>query len=683
MYRSSTALFHRAILSTQHPRQLPQKVAQTLYDIARVQKPFSQKTYDPYYFRPALSQEDQVSIVNPYDNKLVSQRYGRSKIDLSRSVIDRIQSFLKLDEKLEKALDIGCATGVSTLPLKQLAHQVVGIDASEHMIKHAQQEEHVEYFHASAESLPFDNNTFDLITIGKAFHWMNQGKVLNETSRLLRDGGSLIIYDHRFVPYHLDDIMPIEKKLYEWFELVFLKEIPQVSGGEKYSPSKLKMKEYFYVHEEKYADAQQITLDQFIGAAFVTSGAANYMMTHTKEEVEQKHNEMKSSLLSYVFDGKQLEPLNILHSGNIWYLTRIPRHQYKLYSLYGSEQKQATTIFPRLIYRPTSIDNQLLECFPGGINLYQAIKDHAKGGFIFSNGHQLLFYIIENRLFDNLLYKDWIQNLQRLNKSGELNQYIGMLGLPANINHILLSPDGNRRWASLNKADDISLGHMKLFTRNLPKIIKNIFILDVHSFTIWNTSMNNLVTRDPGQLLKLFFYISQSLDIYFNLAMQLNIRINRLGSDELLETSDPLVRKHFHNLLIKFEVIEKKTQHFTKHYLNIAINYDGHDDLLRGVNRINKSHHTFFPVKHQDLLNNTDMSKQIYPHPDIHIRAACSPSGGRSGGPFLLETANTHIYFTPKLAPDLVLDDMFEGSASCLHPLSTYRSRDNPSRPKL
>ena len=63
----------------------------------------------------------------------------------------------------ETVLDIGCGTGVSTLPFVQRGLHATGLDPSPHMLEVARQNlgERVDFHQGYAEDLPFDDNSFN------------------------------------------------------------------------------------------------------------------------------------------------------------------------------------------------------------------------------------------------------------------------------------------------------------------------------------------------------------------------------------------------------------------------------------------------------------------------------------------------------------------------------------------
>lgn len=112
-------------------------------------------------------------------------------------MIEKVKNFIGLDEPVPKALDVACGTGQSTLALKEIARDIVGVDSSEKMLALAPKDDRIRYLRASAEDLPFSEAQFDPITVSEAIHWFERHSFLAEASRVLRPSGWLIVYGLR------------------------------------------------------------------------------------------------------------------------------------------------------------------------------------------------------------------------------------------------------------------------------------------------------------------------------------------------------------------------------------------------------------------------------------------------------------------------------------------------------
>lgn len=95
----------------------------------------------------------------------------------------------------ERALDVACGTGQSSIALTSWSKSVDAIDNSEAMLKHALQHPQVNYHSGKAEELPFQADHFDLVFVASSLHWFERRPFLKEASRVLRPQGKLLIYD--------------------------------------------------------------------------------------------------------------------------------------------------------------------------------------------------------------------------------------------------------------------------------------------------------------------------------------------------------------------------------------------------------------------------------------------------------------------------------------------------------
>ena len=134
--------------------------------------------------------------MNYFSPKSAAERFANGRPFFHPVIIKRIEEFLSITEPLSSALDVGCGTGLSAIALKELAQNVIGVDASAEMIALAPKESGVGYFTAPAENLPFEENRFDIITLSQVFHWLDRDKFLTEAGRVLRPNGWLIVYDN-------------------------------------------------------------------------------------------------------------------------------------------------------------------------------------------------------------------------------------------------------------------------------------------------------------------------------------------------------------------------------------------------------------------------------------------------------------------------------------------------------
>jgi len=100
-------------------------------------------------------------------------------------------------------LDIGCGTGWALGQAANLIHNkgsFYGVDLSAKMIERAKENfktnENFHFIKANAESIPLNDNFFDIIICTNSFHhYFDPDKALKEMYRLLKIGGRVYILD--------------------------------------------------------------------------------------------------------------------------------------------------------------------------------------------------------------------------------------------------------------------------------------------------------------------------------------------------------------------------------------------------------------------------------------------------------------------------------------------------------
>lgn len=95
-----------------------------------------------------------------------------------------------------RALDIGCGAGLSTAALQARARAVVGVEPMAAMLTHSRAvAPGVLFVVASAERLPFADDTFELATAAGSLNYVDMELFWQEIIRALKPGGRLVIYD--------------------------------------------------------------------------------------------------------------------------------------------------------------------------------------------------------------------------------------------------------------------------------------------------------------------------------------------------------------------------------------------------------------------------------------------------------------------------------------------------------
>ncbi|HTF03766.1 MAG TPA: class I SAM-dependent methyltransferase [Bacteroidia bacterium] len=93
-------------------------------------------------------------------------------------------------------LDIGCGTGNYTIAFSNRGVKLIGIDPSEAMLSIARSRSaDVEWKNGKAESIPLADNSVDgILAVLTTHHWTNQNKGYAELGRVLKPGGTIVIF---------------------------------------------------------------------------------------------------------------------------------------------------------------------------------------------------------------------------------------------------------------------------------------------------------------------------------------------------------------------------------------------------------------------------------------------------------------------------------------------------------
>jgi ubiquinone/menaquinone biosynthesis C-methylase UbiE len=106
-----------------------------------------------------------------------------------------------------QAADLGCGPGYLVVDLIKQAPElhVTGIDLSHEMLAEAEEYgrrhgagDHASFRKGDVQQIPFPDDSLDLVVSTLSLHhWMDPVAVLDEVSRVLRPGGSFLIFDLR------------------------------------------------------------------------------------------------------------------------------------------------------------------------------------------------------------------------------------------------------------------------------------------------------------------------------------------------------------------------------------------------------------------------------------------------------------------------------------------------------
>ncbi len=221
--------------------------------------------------------------------------------------------------------------------------------------------------------------------------------------------------------------------------------------------------------------------------------------------------------------------------------------------------------------------------------------------------------------------------------------------------HIAIILDGNGRWAKA-KGMPRSYGHV-VGCDNLEKICNFACELGIKYLTVYAFSTENW-KRAEEEVKTLMNLFRRYLKRCIKSAHKNHMRVRIIGDPSRL---DPDIRD-------SIRLLEKESENYDKMFFQIALNYGGRDEILRGVQKICED--VGSGKLSADKLSEAQFSSYLdtadIPDPDLLIRT----SGEQRISNFLLwQLAYSEMYFTNVPWPDFNNDELLKA-------IEYYNSRD-------
>ncbi|MEA2780263.1 MAG: hypothetical protein QOK29_1807 [Rhodospirillaceae bacterium] len=145
---------------------------------------------------------DEVISFKPHRFQSAAVHYLEGRPSYPPLLLSRVASFCRLD-RTQRVLDLGCGPGQLALALAPLAGEVTAMDPEPAMLRIAARSaadagQEIKLVEGSSYDLGPHLGRFDLVVIGRAFHWMDRADTLKRLDRLIEPIGAIVLFDDDF-----------------------------------------------------------------------------------------------------------------------------------------------------------------------------------------------------------------------------------------------------------------------------------------------------------------------------------------------------------------------------------------------------------------------------------------------------------------------------------------------------
>lgn len=197
--------------------------------------------------------------------------------------------------------------------------------------------------------------------------------------------------------------------------------------------------------------------------------------------------------------------------------------------------------------------------------------------------------------------------------------------------HIAIIPDGNRRWAKEKGLPTLE-GHRR-GVENAEKLIYKARELGVEVISGWLFSTENW-KRSADETGYLFGLAKEFAKKYHQKFIDAKIRFKHIGRKDRIP-------RDIAEILNEMEETTKENTSFT---VMVAMDYGGHDELIRAIKKLNESGQE---VTEENIEANLDTAG--FPAPDLIIRTSGEQ---RLSGFMSWQNAYSEFYFPQMYFPD-------------------------------
>ena len=245
--------------------------------------------------------------------------YARYRPKYPPALFDLLAEKFQLDGT-GRLLDLGCGAGLIAIPFHDRFEEVIGLDPDPEMLAEAQKQAqalgatNIKWVQERAELVSPALGSFRLVTIGRAFHWMQREIVLERIHELLTSDGGVAIINAPQDIWNSDH--PWKKTALTVVKRWLGEQRRTGQGGQGvWKPLEVSHEEILakspFTRIEKYElkFEQFWTIDTFLGYLYTTAFCLPSFFGDNREKFEK---DLRESLLAVEPSGQFTEELSVI-----------------------------------------------------------------------------------------------------------------------------------------------------------------------------------------------------------------------------------------------------------------------------------------------------------------------------------------------------------------------------------
>lgn len=233
-----------------------------------------------------------------------AQNYVNSKIHKKGKDLSKLIEIANLTGG-EYALDIATGGGHTANALASLCQKVVALDLTTEILAVARKfieengHNNIEFIQADAENLPFQDETFDIITCRvAAHHFPNVSIFLKETYRALKNEGIFLL---------IDNVSPENNEFDQFYNMLEKKRDCSHHRAYKKSEWIQMLEEHRFIIEELHVFSKTFIFDDWCKNMNVSNELKErltYLLLQSKQEIVNKFKVITKDTEIYSFTGE-------------------------------------------------------------------------------------------------------------------------------------------------------------------------------------------------------------------------------------------------------------------------------------------------------------------------------------------------------------------------------------------